>query len=178
MSNGYDKLIRKYEQYKRDLPQLLEDQVLDETAAELQKKVRKRIFTDGLDSDENTIGQSYSTKPAVVKQDVFIKPSAFKGKKTMKLEHGYKELREIQGLKTDKVHLEYSGDLKDDLRVSRSDGSVVIGVNNPSNIDKIEKLEKQYQTKIFAFSQKEIQDHFRNVVKKLRKAQKEYFYGR
>lgn len=176
MSNGYDKLIRKYEQYKRDLPQILEDQVLEDTAAELEKKVRKRIFTDGLDSDENIIGE-YSTKPTVVKKDVFIKPSAFKGTKTMKLEYGYKELRDIQGLKTDKVNLDYSGDLKKGLKVSKSDQSVVIGVNDKDNLDKVQKLEKKYQTKIFAFSQKEIQDHFQNIVRKLRKAQRQYFYG-
>lgn len=177
-NNGYEKLIRKYEQYKQDLPAILEDQVLDETAAELERKVRKRIFTDGLDSDENLIGQNYSTKPTTVKKEVFIKPSAFNGKKTMKLQYGYKELRDIQGLKTDKVNLNYSGELKNKLRVARSQKSVVIGIVDRQNADKAEKLEKKYQSKIFAFSEKEIREHFKNVVRKLRKIQKEYFYGR
>ncbi|VXB02775.1 hypothetical protein [Chryseobacterium sp. 8AT] len=177
MSNGYEKLIRKYEQYKKDLPDILEDKILDETAAELERKVRKRIFTDGLDSDGNIIAQSYSTKPTIVKQDVFIKPSAFKGTKTMKLEYGYKELRDIQGLKTDKVNLDYSGDLKRSLRVARSEKSVVIGINEKRNLDKVQNLEKKYQTKIFAFSKKEIQDHIQNIIKKLRIVQRDYFYG-
>ncbi len=176
--HGYDKLIRKYEQYKRDLPDILEDKVLEETAAELERKVRKRIFTDGLDANGNTIGQSYSTRPSVVKKDVFVKQAAFKGKKTMKLEYGYKELREIQGLETDKVNLDYSGDLKKSLRVERSEKGVVIGVTEKHNLEKVQKLEKKYQTKIFAFTQKEIQDHHNNVVKKLKKAQRDYFHGR
>lgn len=178
MSNGYDKLIRKYEQYKRDLPDILEDQVLDETAAELERKVRKRIFTNGLDSDGNLIGQNYSSKPTTVKKEVFIKPSAFKGNKSMKLQYGYKELRDIQGLKTDKVNLNYSGELKNKLRIARSQKTVVIGIVDRNNSEKAQSLEKKYQTRIFAFSEKEIQDHFKNVVKKLRKVQKEYFYGR
>lgn len=178
MSNGYDKLIRKYEQYKKDLPDLLEEKILNETAAELEKKVRKRIFTEGLDSGENKITQSYSTKPAIVKQDVFIKPSAFKGKKAMRLEHGYKELREIQGLETQIVNLDYSGDLKQDLKVTRSEKSIVIGITEQHNVVKVQNLEEKYKTKIFAFSQKEIQDHFESVIKKLRKVQRDYFYGR
>lgn len=178
MSNAYDKLLQKYEQYKRDLPELLEDHVLEETAAELERKVRKRIFIDGLDANGNIIGQNYSTKPAIVKQDVFIKPSAFKGKKTMKLEYGYKELRDIQGLKTDKVNLNYSGELKNKLRIARSEKSVVIGIVDRLNADKAKRLEEKYQTKIFAFSEKEIQSHLKNVVKKLKGIQRDYFYGR
>jgi hypothetical protein len=177
-NHGYDKLIRKYEEYKRDLPNILEDKILDETAAELQSKVRKRIFTKGLDANGNTISQSYSTKPTVVKKDVFIRPSAFKGNKTMRLEHGYKELRDIQGLQTKTVNLDYSGALKNSLIVERDQQSVIIGVNDRDNLDKVQKLEKKYQTKIFSFSEKEIQDFIKTVRKKLRKAQREYFYGR
>ncbi|MFC7347312.1 hypothetical protein ACFQO9_11345 [Chryseobacterium zhengzhouense] len=178
MSNGYDKLIRKYEQYKRDLPDIIEDNILKETAEELERKVKKRIFIDGLDVNGNTIGENYSTKPTVVKQDVFIKPSAFKGKKSMKLEYGYKELRDIQGLKTDKVNLNYSGELKSKLRVARSEKSIVIGIIDRINAEKAKKLEEKYQTKIFSFSQKEVESYLKNVVKKLKNIQRDYFYGR
>lgn len=178
MNDGYDKLIKTYEHYKRDLTEILEDKILEETAAELQNKVRKRIFTDGLDANGNIISGSYSTKPIVVKKDVFINQSAFNGKKTMKLQYGYKELRDIQGLKTDKVNLDYSGDLKEDLKVEVSDKSVVVGISKMHNLEKALNLEKKYQTKIFAFTENEIKFHLKNVIEKLRKAQKDFFHGR
>lgn len=178
MSNGYAKLIQKYESYRNAIPDLLENGILDETAAELQKKVKKRIFEDGLDSNEDVIAQSYSTKPITVKQDVFVKSSAFNGKKTMKLNYGYKELRDIQGLSTNRVNLDYSSDLKNSLRVARSKKDVVIGITERHNVEKAKKLELKYKTKIFDFSQNEIKEHFESVVRKLKIAQREYFNGR
>lgn len=177
MSNGYAKLIQKYENYRKDLPEILETKILDETAAELQKKVKKRIFEDGLDSNEDIIAQGYSTKPITVEKKVFVKSSAFNGKKTMKLNYGYKELRDIQGLPTDRVNLDYSSDLKNNLRVARSKKSVVIGIMDRNNAEKAKRLEQKYKTIIFGFSQNEIREHLQSVVKKLRKVQKDYFYG-
>lgn len=177
-NNGYEKLIKKYEDYRKELPEILETKILEETAAELQNKIKKRIFEDGLDSNGNIIAQSYSTKPITVQKDVFIKPAAFKGKKTMKLNYGYKELRYIQGLATSRVNLDYSGKLKNNLRVARSQKSIVIGVNSNDEAIKARILEEKYKTKIFGFSQQEIKEHFDSVFSKIKENQREYFNGK
>ncbi|MDV7696301.1 hypothetical protein N6B72_05145 [Chryseobacterium soli] len=179
MSNsGYDKLIRKYEDYRKDLPGILETRILEETAAVLQNKVRKRIFEEGLDSNDNVISQNYSTNPITVKKETFIKPSAFTGKKTMKLNYGYKELRDIQALPTNRVNLDYSGSLKNSLRVARNKKSIVIGINDRHNIEKAKSLEQRYKTRIFAFSQDEIKENFKIIFHKIKEVQREYFNGR
>jgi hypothetical protein len=179
MSNsGYDKLIRKYEEYRSHLADSLETKILEETAAELQNKVSKRIFEDGLDCNDDVIAQGYSTKPITVKKEMFIKSSAFNGKKTMKLNYGYKELRDIQGLPTNLVNLDYSGDLKNSLRIARSKRAIVIGINERNNIEKAKKLELKYKTRIFAFSQNEIKESYEIVFDKVRQIKREYFHGR
>ncbi|KAB1228447.1 hypothetical protein [Chryseobacterium viscerum] len=175
--NGYEKLIRKYEDYRKELPEILETKILEETAAELQVKVKKRIFENGLDTNGNIIANSYSTKPITVKKEVFIKPGSFKGKKSMRLEYGYKELREIQRLPTSKVNLDYSGKLKKNIRISRSHRSIVLGVSNIEDAEKVRQLEEKYKTKIFGFSQNEIKEHLENVFKKIKENKIKYFHG-
>ncbi|ROI05448.1 hypothetical protein EGI16_03415 [Chryseobacterium sp. G0240] len=175
--NGYEKLIKKYEDYRRNLSDVLETRILEETAVELQSKVKKRIFEDGLDANGNLISQSYSTKPMNVRKEVFIKPSAFSGKKTMKLNYGYKELRDIQGLPTSKVNLDYSGKLKRNIHIARIQKSVVLGVNTTEDAEKVKHLEQKYNTKIFGFTQNEIKEHMDNVFNKIKENQRTYFHG-
>lgn len=178
MFKGYEQLIKKYENYRKDLPDILEREILTESAEMLQQKMTKRIFTEGLDSKGNTIAGRYSESPITVKKEVFIKPAAFKGKKkSMRLEHGYKELREIQGLKTDKVHLEYSGELRRSLKARRRLNAVVIGFSSKLSTQKARNLQHRYRVTIFRPTKEETQDHLREVNKRLRKIQREYFYG-
>lgn len=177
MFKGFEKLISKYENYRKHLPDVLERQILEETAELLQQKMKRRIFTNGQDSKGEKIADNYGQKPMSVQQNIFIKPSAFKGKKTMKLKHGYKELREIQGLPTDKVNLKYSGDLRESLKVRRRKNAVVIGFSDKNNTVKAKNLQSKYGKIIFRPTKEETQQHLKEVVKRLKNTQKQYFYG-
>lgn len=107
------------------------EQSLEEAAKATHMKVSSRIFIQGKAADESKIG-NYSTKPLVVSKNSFVNKSAFKqsqrpnkgggtrpmfikfpnAKKAtpvMVLPGGYKQLKQIQGLKSQYVDLVYTG---------------------------------------------------------------------
>lgn len=79
---------------------------------------------------------------------------AIKGNHTerlsMYLKEGYKELREIQGLQTAKVDLQYSGDLLDSVQLNSRADVPELGIYNSNEAKIADKLEKQYGKAIFS----------------------------
>lgn len=113
-------------------------------AIELQETIKERVVEEGKNSQNTSIGK-YSTRPLVVEKEQFIKPSAFKGKgKTMFLPFGYKELRDIQGLRTDIVNLKYSGQLVKDYQHQRTKDAILLGITTDRSTSIYNKLVEQY----------------------------------
>jgi hypothetical protein len=149
--------------------------VLSVPSEELVVAMTKRIFVQGKNSDGANIGE-YSTTPMYVEKDRFLHKEAFipQGKafntmtnpskrrtyglkkegsakrsfmrQTMYLVHGYKELREIQDLETNKVNLTYRGDLKQSWTMSKVGQRFVFGFSNYKSGQKQEGLERKYGT--------------------------------
>lgn len=147
-------------------------------ANELMAEMRTRIFTKGLNSDGSPIGNAYSEKPIYVSKDVFIRKGAFtpKGKtskgnfkngnerKTMFLEHGYKELRDIQARQTDHVDWRYSGSLEKSIEVVREDErNVLIAITDGDESAKRKGLEERSNQKVFTPSESDM-THYENVM--------------
>lgn len=165
---------------KKISPTLLQKLLTNGTSI-LADNMRKRIFFDGKDRVDNLISTKYSKKTIYVSKEDFVKKSAFKpkkGRKTMKLEGGYSELRKIQGMETRKVNLRYSGKLMADLKATATFTSIDIGSKTNSVNAKIkigfktklsgykaEKLEKQYglENKIFRPSKQEVRDYINYI---------------
>lgn len=147
-------------------------------ANELIGEMRDRIFNKGLNSSGNPIGNSYSTTPTYVSKDVFIRKGSFtpKGKenkgnfkngkerKTMYLEQGYKELRDIQGRQTAKVDWRYSGSLEKSIEAVREDSnSVLVAITDGLESSKRKGLEEQSGQTVFTPSESDIQ-HYEEVM--------------
>jgi hypothetical protein len=107
------------------------EQSLEEAAKATHFRVATRIFSEGKAADEGKIG-NYSTKPLVVSKKAFVTKSAFrqsqrpnkgggtrpmfikfpnakKATPVMVLPGGYRQLKQIQGLKSQYVDLVYTG---------------------------------------------------------------------
>lgn len=166
----------------------LAELALAKPANNLFKEIRKRVFTEGKNSDDSSIGQ-YAVKPMYVAKEMFAKPGAFypqgkgvvlgyskgdklvptyqlkRGKikptnrqiknysvvkannqprKTMYLPQGYKELRDIQALRTDVVDLTYRGDLKKDFAIAKDGQAYLIGFKTKPESTKRLALERQF----------------------------------
>ena len=133
----------------------------------------RRIFNDGKASDNSKIGE-YSTKPMFVGRKGWIRADAAeaffkekhewrkvntkKGKKTLALlEGGYKHFRELNGLQTDFVNLEYTTDLKFSIIVGEYNGQKVLGFNSDEQFLKAQGLEKHFKKIIFEPTQEEME---------------------
>lgn len=123
----------------------------DTTLLPYLSDLKNNVHRDGLD-------KKYSSKEAWFDVNSFYKKSLHRKvgkpdkngnpgretKATMYLEKGYEELREIQGLKTDKVYLEVAGDLKNSVIVTQVGNANVIGINNADQVGKYDGLVKKY----------------------------------
>lgn len=161
---------------------------LEKPAMGLYAAVRRRVFTEGKNSDDNNTGQ-YSVKPMYATKEMFAKPGSFyaqgksvrlgytqgdklvptyqlrrgeikptnraiknfsavksnnKPRKAMYLPQGYKELRTIQGLRTDIVNLDYRGELKRDFAIAKDDQAYEIGFKSKPQSDKRFAVERQF----------------------------------
>lgn len=156
-----------------------------DVGGELLANIKNRIAQDGKNSNNQQIGQ-YSTKPMYATEDMFDKKSAFKPStknsgevltfyigtkkkkrvsvnqnfrqtKSMYLESGYKELRDIQGKPTQFVNLVYRSDMMASYQMLRDgDNAVVIGFRSETESIKRKALEKKYNQTIFSGSQQEL----------------------
>lgn len=141
---------------------------------EALKEIKNRITEKGQNTNGGQIGQ-YDTKHMYAAQKAFAKPSAFRGvgkhggtpRKTMYLGRGYKELRDIQALRTDFINLQYRGDLINDYRMQKVARDFVIGFTSIKESDKRLGQEIKMGGDIFAPSTEEITDYYKNVDRNL-----------
>lgn len=79
----------------------------------------------------------------------------YKPRKSMYLKDGYKQLRSIQGLRTDIMNFKYRGDLLASYRSERQGLTIVQGFTDVKNSGKRQGLEKKFG-RVFAATQQEI----------------------
>lgn len=135
-------------------------------------KQKRRIFNDGQSATAGDIG-NYSTDKMYADADDFAVKSKFKpakNRKTVKLDDGYKELREIQGFQTDKVDLMYTGALftsqgtgtkgmRNAFQYEKeSEFVIAVGFTNKLDANKAKGNEKHFGKVIFQLNKKEIVD--------------------
>lgn len=167
---------------KDDIPRMAIKDAIIQSAFVLRGTIQNRIGRKGTDSFDEPL-KPYSEKPMYATKEMFINSSSFRprgkpeqGKKrssptkangeqrkTMYLEHGYKELRDIQGRPTDITNLHYRLDLFKDFGVDFDETAAYIGFSNDKEIKKRKWLEEHYNTTIFMATSKEMKD-FENLV--------------
>lgn len=157
------------ESLKERIKTEIQDRILFAAGFALKAEMIDRIFNRGENSAGEKIGD-YSTRPGYFSEDKFIRKSAFKkqGKKatgdhangkarrTMYLPGGYKELRDIQGRKTDFVNLKYSGSLEKSINVLRHEKDVVIAITDGDESNKRHGMEKHFGEAIFPPSEADL----------------------
>ena len=168
---SFDELPSLLNEMQQKLINELSSVALVHGANVLVSEMKQRIFAQGLTSDGVPITLSYSTTPVYVSKDVFVRKSSYMPKgvknkgnfkngnerKTMYLEHGYKELREIQGRQTNHVDLRYSGSLEKSIEVLREDErNVLVAITDGLESTKRKGLEEHYGVTIFKPAQKEL----------------------
>jgi hypothetical protein len=145
--------------------------VLNDVTAGILRTMKRRIHRDGMDGFEQQIGGGkYSTHPAYFnpKDGAVVIGKANKGKtgktafkngdkhKTRYYSRGYKEWRSVNKKITNKVNLEFKGDLRRGLTFQKSRYNVFqIGFSNISSIDKANGLEKKYGQQIWTVGVRE-----------------------
>lgn len=167
---------------KDDIPRMAIKDAIIQSAFVLRGTIQNRIGRKGTDSFDVPL-KPYSETPMYATKKMFARDSAFRprgkpeeGKKrskptkangeprkTMYLEHGYKQLRDVQGMKTDITNLHYRLDLFKDFGVDFDETAAYIGFSNDKEIKKRKWLEKHYNTTIFMATSKEMKD-FENLV--------------
>ena len=99
---------------------------------------------------------------------------------SMFLKEGYKELRQIQGRRTDYVNLEYKGDLEGSLKMEAGEDATLIGFDNEHESKKRKGLEEKYRgtiNTIFPASDQEKNVYREGVVEDLQEADYEILTG-
>lgn len=149
----------------------------------LHNAMLKRIFVDGISGSGGKIG-NYSFKPLYAPQRVFTKPGSFlpqgknsalqlfkngKLRKTMYLQQGYRQLRQIQGLDAGTVNLTYTGSLQQDFSTGLSveGGSIILKLNSAVNQDKLTWLKKKYGDSLFQHTQQEKEQFINDATQAL-----------
>lgn len=129
-------LIFKLQQFNKAFETKIKQRLLIVSNEALRGSMLKRIFEEGLDSNDTRIG-NYSTKPMYASRDAFVKKSAFKGKgkvraktKTMYLDGGYSQFRQVQGRDTSKVNLDLTGDLRSSIQTVKNGNIIEIGITS------------------------------------------------
>lgn len=181
-------------EHKRDIQNLmgkvpaeLQGKAIQSAGNGLVRRMKDRIFTQGLDYKNKIIAEDYSKTPMYVPKAVFVKPGSFKARgknsndkkfgngntrKTMYLSEGYKELKKVQGLVWDRVNLTYSGKLKRGLVAVFRDGVLLIGFSNKDAANKREWNEKRFRKIIFRASREELLEYYASVIRHLKTAKR------
>lgn len=102
-------------------------------------------------------------KSVAVKEDYTLR-------KSMYLQEGYKELRDIQGKPTDKVNATYRGDLILSYQQQQTANAVLQGLTSEQEKLKREGLEKHFGGKIMAPQKEEI-DQYKKEVAEIQKTE-------
>lgn len=98
-------------------------------------------------------------KNAVKYKNYTLVKTNLKPRTTMYLGSGYKELREIQSLKTAVVNIQYSGETINSYISEREGNQVIMGLNNANAVLKKEGNEKHFGSPILAPTPLEIQNY-------------------
>lgn len=141
-------------------------------AAIINRNVNEGLNTDG------SKRKPYSTRPMYAGASKFVRKSSFAGegknggkpRKTKYLANGYKQLREIQGLRTDVKNYEYTGDTLLAFGLEARQNEVVIGFRNQRAATIRRALEKR-EGVAFAPSASEVQAYSEEVVPRVRDLQ-------
>lgn len=182
--------IEKLNRYTHELPQYVQEIAIEKAGQRLIRIMKDRIFKQGLDKYFKILAESYSTKPMYVNKDQFVKRGSFepKGKnesgktkgngtqrKTMYLPHGYKELKEVQGLSSEIINLQYKGNLKRAFVSSFESGILYIGFTSTEESEKARRLEAKYKTEIFNAANEELLEFNDFVIAEMKKVYKAFF---
>lgn len=141
----------------------MEDRVLIAGVTALQGEMIERIFSEGLDSNGNKIGD-YSTTPIYVPADKHIRKGAFekvgknsagdfkngKERKSKYYKGGYAEYREDVGRQSQKKDFMLTGSLKNNIQIGEDGGSKVIGLTDEKESLKRQGLELQVGKDVFS----------------------------
>lgn len=147
-------------------------------AKKLLSRIKKRIFTEGINSAGQQIG-NYSTEPIYATRKQFAKPGAFvptgetrylsttqrRGRtvnttrkvKTMYLPAGYKQLRDVQGMQTNYVDLKYRGRTRRAYVLEEKDTEVLLGLNTPLAAQIKGEQEERFKGYIFRATEGELE---------------------
>jgi hypothetical protein len=139
----------------------LPGQAAQVNAQEILGRLLRRIFNQGRAADGTKIGKYDDTKKQKFLSDK-ARPSLNKRqqKKLDAAEDGvtYKELRELRGLQTEYVDLQFTGELFESLQIGVRSGKLVFGFTNPQRSKVAGYLEDKYGKRIFIMSAKERQE--------------------
>lgn len=109
-----------------------------------------------------------------LKTKITKKGKVKKGRKTMYLDEGYRQLRQLKGRQTNFVNLKMTGSLQAAIRYYKRKGYAIIAIADDHEIKKSKGLEKKYGSDIFLPTEKEkqvvnkaISDEVGETLKKL-----------
>jgi hypothetical protein len=164
---SFEALNTRLKEIASNLDRLMPDVIAQSVMLELKAMHNQRIFDKGLRTDGSDIG-TYSDAPAYFAKEQFIRKSVFKGigkpnkigkrktgNKTMFIATGYAGFRDMQGRRSDRKNLKYSGSLEKNLEVQKFGNSVLYGTTNLTESKKFEALEEEYD--VFGLSGNEKQ---------------------
>ena len=106
--------------------------------------------------------------PVNYKSYSLVKPN-YQVRKTMYLKEGYKELRDIQSLRTDIVNVRYRGDLLNDYQMAKDAQAYLLGFSTELQSKKRKGLEKRFGARIFYATASEIEAYDERVNFNLRR---------
>lgn len=169
--------IGQYIDVLEALPQRVSEQMADAVivpaAGVMVAAIVNRNANEGLNTD-GTKRKPYSTKPTYAGASKFVRKSGFVGegknggkpRKTKYLAEGYKQLREIQGLRTDIKNYEYSGDTLLAFGLEARQNEVVIGFRT-DRTSKIRRGLEQREGRAFPPSSNELREYEESVRQEL-----------
>lgn len=88
---------------------------------------------------------------------------------SMYLEHGYKQLRDIQSMQTNHVDSKYSGDLLKYYQMQKVVQAVLLGFSQQLQSDKRKRMEQHFNNPIYKPTQQEINEYAKAVNFTLRR---------
>lgn len=131
--------------------------------------VLRRVFNEGKAADGTQIGEydeERKSKFLVKKSEKFLtkKQRAILAKKRLKIGKNntedfegltYKELRELKGLQTDFVDLQFTGRLFESIQVVQKEGKATVAITDKDRAKISDYLEDKYEKTIFALGKDE-----------------------
>lgn len=137
----------------------------------VEGSLKHRIFNEGLDSNDTKIGDYDDTKKQTFLTGL-AKPSLTK-KATVKLKKigeslTYKQLREVAGLQTDYVDLQFTGNLKNSIVTGTEGEKATLNFNNQKELEIANFQTKKWKKPIFQATEKEKEEAKDNMLNFIR----------